>query len=58
MKKISKVEILLFILFVLFVAWIIISWLNVAFNNSNTTGNYNEWNFFYLLLKLNRAICQ
>lgn len=58
MKKMSKIEVILFVLFVLFVVWIIASWVNVAFNNSNATGDYNNLNFFYLLLKLNRMICQ
>ena len=56
-KKISKVDIFLMALFVVVVAWILVSWLDVIFNNSNETAIYSNWNFFNLLLKGNRAIC-
>lgn len=56
-KKISKVDIFLMVLFVVVVTWILVSWLDVIFNNSNETAIYSNWNFFNLLLKGNRAIC-
>lgn len=56
-KRISKVDIFLTTLFVVVVAWILVSWLDVIFNNSNETAIYSNWNFFNLLLKGNRAIC-
>lgn len=56
-KRISKVDIFLMALFVVVVAWILVSWLDVIFNNSNETAIYSNWNFFNLLLKGNRAIC-
>ena len=56
-KRISKVDIFLTTLFAVVVAWILVSWLDVIFNNSNETAIYSNWNFFNLLLKGNRAIC-
>lgn len=39
------------VMMVLLVVWVVMSWLNISFNNTTINPVYADWNLFIMLLK-------